>query len=223
MEHFRVCRFRDTVTGQFYGHTHYDDVQIFYDKDSQPFNVAYVGPSVTPFVGINPAYRVYTMDADTKPFDPTETHNSPGVLASSKPPCCGIICGRFAMPEVLDYTTHYLDLLSANAFDQPRWLELYSAKTAYKMDDLSPKSWSSWVSKLIWSNDAFQTHYRHFHRNSQFFRQCNDKECKRERLCTIVTADTSDPTPCLRIVAELERYYFLQGVQLPNTVLLGGR
>lgn len=110
---------------------------------------------------------------------------------------------------MVDYTTHYMDLLSTNAFDQPRWVELYSAKSAYNLPDLSPQTWHKWVNRLVWSGDAFQTHYRNLHRNSQFFRQCSDKECKRERLCTIVTADTSDVLPCLRVMAELERYYFL--------------
>jgi sphingomyelin phosphodiesterase len=62
---FSWPRFSTTITGQFFGHTHYDDIQIFYDRTGKPFNVAYIGPSVTPFVGINPAYRVYTFDSQT--------------------------------------------------------------------------------------------------------------------------------------------------------------
>lgn len=52
--------------GQFVGHTHTDSFTVYYeDMDnykSRPTNVMYVAPSVTTFVGLNPSYRIYTID-----------------------------------------------------------------------------------------------------------------------------------------------------------------
>jgi len=61
---FFVSRFSSTITGQFFGHSHTDSFEIFYDISHlrKPLSVAYVAPSVTTFIGMNPAYRVYTVD-----------------------------------------------------------------------------------------------------------------------------------------------------------------
>ena len=53
---------------QFFGHTHFDEFQLFYDE-AQPtraVSVAYIGPSVTPYYNLNPGYRVYTIEGDYK-------------------------------------------------------------------------------------------------------------------------------------------------------------
>lgn len=62
------CRFSDTVTGQFYGHTHYDEITLYYDSQnrSRPFGVAYVAPSVTTYAYLNPAYRIYSVGRSSK-------------------------------------------------------------------------------------------------------------------------------------------------------------
>lgn len=54
------------MTAQFFGHTHTDEFEIFYDmKDnSRPFGIGYLGPSATTFTYMNPGYRVYYVDGD---------------------------------------------------------------------------------------------------------------------------------------------------------------
>ena len=56
-----VKRFKNTIAGQFFGHTHYDEFQIFFN-DSEAINIAYLAPSETSLDGLNPAYRIYTID-----------------------------------------------------------------------------------------------------------------------------------------------------------------
>ena len=56
-----INRYADIVTGQFFGHTHVDEFQIFYSEDKTPSNVAYIAPSVTPYHSLNPSYRLYTV------------------------------------------------------------------------------------------------------------------------------------------------------------------
>ena len=58
-----VKRFRNTIAGQFFGHTHLDEFEVFF-KDLEPISVAYLAPSQTPWMdqGLNPAYRIYIID-----------------------------------------------------------------------------------------------------------------------------------------------------------------
>ena len=56
-----VKRFKNTIAGQFFGHTHFDEFQIFFN-DSEAINIAYLAPSETSLDGLNPAYRIYTID-----------------------------------------------------------------------------------------------------------------------------------------------------------------
>lgn len=77
-------RFKDTILGQFYGHTHRDEFRIIYSlRNEQPIGVAYIGPSITPFTENNPAYRVYhqnqighLVDTETYFFNLTEANHS---------------------------------------------------------------------------------------------------------------------------------------------------
>lgn len=41
-------------------------MHIYYDPKDETHvtGVAYLGPSVTPYIGFNPGYRIYTLDGD---------------------------------------------------------------------------------------------------------------------------------------------------------------
>nr|XP_045588555.1 sphingomyelin phosphodiesterase-like [Procambarus clarkii] len=58
-----VVRYENTIRGLFYGHTHFDELEIFHDGE-RPVGVAYIAPSQTPWYGLNPAYRIYYVDGD---------------------------------------------------------------------------------------------------------------------------------------------------------------
>ena len=57
-----IKRFRNIIVGQFFGHTHFDEFQIFFDE-KKPINMAYLAPSETSVDGLNPAYRIYELDS----------------------------------------------------------------------------------------------------------------------------------------------------------------
>jgi len=59
-------RFENTIAAQFFGHTHFDELELFYPKEERyrPCSVAYIGPSVTPYYNLNPGYRIYYVDGD---------------------------------------------------------------------------------------------------------------------------------------------------------------
>uniref|UniRef100_A0A3Q3J3G6 Saposin B-type domain-containing protein n=1 Tax=Monopterus albus TaxID=43700 RepID=A0A3Q3J3G6_MONAL len=54
-----VNRYESTVAGQFFGHTHLDEFQLFYDEEtmSRPLGVAFIAPSATTFVNLNPVWH----------------------------------------------------------------------------------------------------------------------------------------------------------------------
>jgi sphingomyelin phosphodiesterase len=61
-----ISRYESTITAQFFGHTHFDEFEVFYDPTdmSRPNNIAFIGPSVTPYYDLNPGYRIYYIDGD---------------------------------------------------------------------------------------------------------------------------------------------------------------
>lgn len=56
-------RYENIIRGQFFGHTHYDEFEVFHDGE-RPISVGYIAPSQTPWYDLNPAYRVYYIDGD---------------------------------------------------------------------------------------------------------------------------------------------------------------
>ena len=71
-----VCRYESTIVSQFFGHTHYDEFELFYDTENlgRAVSIAYIGPSVTPYADLNPGYRIYYVDGDHE--DTTRVSNS---------------------------------------------------------------------------------------------------------------------------------------------------
>lgn len=61
-----MFRYESTITAQFFGHTHNDEFELFYDTSDlgRAVNVAFIGPSVTPYADLNPGYRIYYVDGD---------------------------------------------------------------------------------------------------------------------------------------------------------------
>lgn len=86
-----VRRFSKTISAQFYGHTHNNEFEIFYDQlDASinmekitnnnislevtdlfrkntslpiPISTGLIGPSITTFIDLNPSFRIYTIDS----------------------------------------------------------------------------------------------------------------------------------------------------------------
>ncbi|KAJ3657922.1 hypothetical protein Zmor_009698 [Zophobas morio] len=159
-----VQRYENTIQGQFYGHTHADEFEVFYEMEAKEPNravgVAYLGPSVTTYENHNPAYRIYYVDGD---------HAN-------------------STREVLDHETWTIDLEEANkSEDDPKWYRLYSAKNSYQMESLRPKSWAKLVDDLINNADLFELFYKYYYRDSPVRPTC-DAKCKLQILCDLKSA-----------------------------------
>lgn len=116
-----VRRFKKTITSQFYGHTHRDEFELFYDQDRseklsattpwQAISTAFISGSLTTFIGVNPSFRIYTINPSQN-FLPT------------------------------DYETYYMDLAFANEdpYREPEWKSSGLFTERFGINDTSPES-----------------------------------------------------------------------------------
>lgn len=106
-----------TIAAIFFGHTHKDQLQLFYDylpdsinpltghRDttkidfSKPLQVGYIGPSITPLTGLNSGYRVYQVDSETF--------------------------------EILGAQTYFSNISDSLEWTKPVWKKEYDAREAY--------------------------------------------------------------------------------------------
>ncbi|CAG9854387.1 unnamed protein product [Phyllotreta striolata] len=153
-----VQRFAHIIKGQFVGHTHTDELKIFYDSKSKPINMAYNGASLTPFVKFNPNYKVLhvhpttmdILDIDTYYFNMTEANLHP------------------------DRT--------------PAWAKLYSMKEAYNLPDLSPASFDVFADKLLVDRNLQDLYWLNYVRKGDAsIKDGCDDECREEIICKVVT------------------------------------
>ncbi|XP_069704138.1 sphingomyelin phosphodiesterase-like [Periplaneta americana] len=160
-----INRYESTITAQFFGHTHFDEFELFYDpKDlSRATNIAFVGPSVTPYQDLNPGYRIYYVDGD---------HKS-------------------TTRAVVDHETWVMNLKEANLYNYPIWYKLYSTRSAYQMPSLLPQEWDSFLNKLPTDTKLFDLYYKHYWKNSPVRPTC-DQECKKRMLCDLRSGRSHD-------------------------------
>ncbi|XP_077989820.1 sphingomyelin phosphodiesterase-like [Glandiceps talaboti] len=163
-----INRYESTVAGQFFGHTHTDSFEIFYDEDtfSRPLSVAYIAGSVTTQPTMNPAYRVYDIDGD--------------YAGSSR--------------MVIDHHTHIMNISHANLHDKPRWTKEYSARDAYDMKWLFPSDWHAMVQRLKKDDALFDKYYTYFYK-SYVTKKC-DANCKAGMICDLQSGRSYDPSLC---------------------------
>ncbi|KAI8991188.1 Metallo-dependent phosphatase-like protein [Mycotypha africana] len=169
-----VDRYSHIIAAQFFGHTHRDEMTIFYSKDSKQMaenaiSVGYVAPSITPFLNLNPGFRVYKIDT-----------------------------GTF---EVIDSITYIANLDQASTWkdeDGPNWHKEYSAREAYAsaqaklsspMAPLSPAWWHQVTEDM--EDPTMDTFDKYYHYRSKLspvpdYELClENEECKKKVICGI--------------------------------------
>ncbi|XP_051902802.1 sphingomyelin phosphodiesterase [Hippocampus zosterae] len=155
-----VNRYESTITGQFFGHTHFDEFQIFYDGETvtRPLGVAFISPSVTTYINLNPGYRVYYVDGNYQ--------------GSSR--------------LVLDHETFILNLTEANRKpgehqEHPKWTLLYRATEAYGLSSIFPSDLDGLVRGFIGDERLFQKFW-YFRHKGHVSEPCKET-CKTAALC----------------------------------------
>ncbi|TNN79008.1 Sphingomyelin phosphodiesterase [Liparis tanakae] len=160
-----VNRYESTVAGQFFGHTHFDEFEMFYDEATmtRPVGVAFIAPSVTTYIDLNPGFRVYYVDGDY-----------PG---SSR--------------LVLDHETYILNLTEANhspgaplrPVPNPKWTLLYRATEAYGLTSLFPADYDGMLRTFLKDDRVFQMFW-HFRHKGHVSGPCKET-CKTTMLCLL--------------------------------------
>ncbi|CAF1108747.1 unnamed protein product [Adineta steineri] len=166
-----VNRYENTIAGQFYGHTHFDEFVIFYDEiDRQrPVSVAYMAPSLTTSSYLNPGYRVYSLDGD--------------YAGSSF--------------WTLDHRTVIMNLTATNLYNKTIFIDEYDARDAYQMENLFPNDWNNLIERLKNDLDGplMGLAYQYYTKSYAHGNQC-DHHCRRGLLCNFITARSDDIHAC---------------------------
>ncbi|KAI8148608.1 Metallo-dependent phosphatase-like protein [Fennellomyces sp. T-0311] len=153
------------IAGQFYGHTHKDEYQVFYNGEQTAENaiaMAYVAPSITPFSNVNPGFRMYQVDAETF--------------------------------EVIDSITYIADLDQADTWlSGPNWHIEYSAREAYNSSiaplhdttsPLTPAWWHNVTVSMEEDPEMFNKYWSYRTKSAPIVRECDD-ECRSTVICGI--------------------------------------
>ncbi|KAJ3901432.1 Metallo-dependent phosphatase-like protein [Lentinula edodes] len=167
-----IQRYRNTIAGQFFGHTHADEFQLAYSNYSDQrkdtaTSVAWVAPALTPRSG-NPAFKVYDVDPDTY--------------------------------EIMDAKTYSTDVSHPEYQIDPVWKMVYSTRDLYgpliaggldSSDSLSPSFWHQVTELLETDNQAFRM-FQHLKRRAGRGDCSSDDdsnedfvECRRRSICQL--------------------------------------
>ena len=167
-----ISRFEGTVMAQFYGHTHNDEFAVFYDTDdsSRPVSVGIVTPSITTYTGLNPGYRIYTVDA--------------GYEGASH--------------RILSHDTYIFNMTAANIAgpdQEPIWYKLYSAPEDLGMENLFPADYDDYVRRMAVDDELYAQFLNFFNKDSY-----GDTTEKYKTLCPLLTSSNLDKTKCEEIL-----------------------
>ena len=177
-----------TIAAIFFGHTHMDQVQLFYDflpeslsesglrntsmlNYSAPIQTGYIGPSITPLTGLNSGYRLYTIDAKTF--------------------------------LVLDYKTYFANISDSLSWHRPVWQHLYSTREAYtkyvpwlEEASLNASFWHKVTEKMLEDSDegrALFDMYEYYERKGSKFEGGRGKDVSREeKVCYLRNGQGGD-------------------------------
>ncbi|XP_011303537.1 sphingomyelin phosphodiesterase [Fopius arisanus] len=165
-----INRFANIITGQFTGHTHRDEFNIFYDPQdfSKIINVAWNGGSITTWAFVNPNYRTCTINSKTY--------------------------------EVEDVDNWMYNMTEANLTpdEPPNWVKSYSFKDEYGLEDLSYNSIRDLIIELSKEGPKATIYHRHMSKDAKLAWKpwdC-DAKCALENACRIVTSASTNNTDC---------------------------
>uniref|UniRef100_H0WLG5 Sphingomyelin phosphodiesterase n=2 Tax=Otolemur garnettii TaxID=30611 RepID=H0WLG5_OTOGA len=171
-----IARYENTLAGQFFGHTHVDEFEVFYDEEtlSRPLAVAFLAPSATTYISLNPGYRVYLIDGDY----PGSSH------------------------VVLDHETYILNLTQANMPGAtPHWQRLYKALETYGLPNALPAAWHNLVYRMRSDKQLFQTFWFLYHKGHPPPEPCGTP-CRLTTLCAQLSARADSPALCRHLVPD---------------------
>ncbi|KAJ7716970.1 sphingomyelin phosphodiesterase [Mycena maculata] len=155
-------RYKNTIAGQFFGHSHMDQFEIAYsnysDQTAQTaVSAALIAPALTPNSG-NPAFKVYSIDPDTY--------------------------------EVMDASVFFTNASTPQFQINPQWGLFYSARETYgplvglsPSEPLTPAFWHNLTEVFATNETAFQM-YNTFLTRGGAVVPC-DAACQNTTICDL--------------------------------------
>lgn len=173
-----------TIAGIFFGHTHLDQFEILYASSGNDtksiqdvINHAFIGPSITPWTGINPSWRYYEVDKTT--FSVMNVHN-------------------FYTPLNETFTNHG---------QEPVWEHEYAARGAYNVSwpatsPLNGTFWHMVAEQVRDSINVRQLYENYAKRQSPYVSNCyNTKDCNGD-YCFLSTFTVDEYDKCMAALSK---------------------
>ncbi|XP_078034652.1 sphingomyelin phosphodiesterase 1 [Augochlora pura] len=152
-----INRFSHLIKAQFNGHTHNDEMKIFYNSSPLPQNIAWNGGSITSYSKLNPNYKVYNINAS-----------------------------NYAVSDYQNWM-YDLGSANKDPYKNPTWFKSYSFKTEYGLPDLSAKSIHNWLHAAINNETLINKYYINFFKQAKPSLQGNcNLDCKKQYLCRAI-------------------------------------
>ena len=170
-----------TIAGIFFGHTHKDQFQIFYDflpnsasvkngktyRDTtmidytKPLMTAFIGPSITPLTGYNSGYQLYQVDRSTF--------------------------------SVTGKQTYFANISNSHSWAAPVWEFEYDARDAYapfypagpwqSRAPLNATFWHGITEAMLRDRDLVETYNLLETKSSALTKNCSTAACTRQKVC----------------------------------------
>jgi hypothetical protein len=168
-----------TIAGIFFGHTHEDQLMIYYDylpsslsksnstlrnttavDYSAPLAVGFIGPSITPLTGNNAGWRMYQVDSITF--------------------------------EVVGIQTYFANVSESLMWTTPEWRLEYDTRTVYDPNNTWPSSaplngtfWHKVTNDML-RNQSLVEQYNFLEtKSSVMTKNCSTMACAKQKVCFI--------------------------------------
>ncbi|KUJ19694.1 uncharacterized protein LY89DRAFT_580202 [Mollisia scopiformis] len=170
-----------TIAGIFFGHTHEDQLMIYYDylfnstisnnsssiirnttlvDYSQPLNVAYIGPSITPLTGNNAGWVLLQIDAVTF--------------------------------SVVNSQTYFANMSESNSWSTPVWQFEYDTRSIYDPNNtwlsaspLNGEFWHGVTENMLENNTIVEVYNLLETKSSVVTENCSTVACAEQKVCYI--------------------------------------
>jgi len=163
-----------TIAGIFFGHTHEDQFQIFYDYNStslngtlrntnaidltKPLTMGFIGPSITPLTGNNAGYQLYKVDSKTF--------------------------------EIMGIQTYFANVSESLTWTAPVWKFEYDARSTYNVNGTWPATsplnatfWNDVTESMLTNQSLVETYNLLETKSSVVTKNCSTKACAVQKVC----------------------------------------
>ena len=175
-----------TIAGIFFGHTHEDQLQIFYDylpgstyaqngktlrnttmvDYTKPLMTAFIGPSITPLTGNNAGYQLYQVDSKTF--------------------------------EITGVQTYIANVSESLTWTYPEWKFEYDARSTYSpaaskaignvwpaQAPLNASFWHAVTETMLTNTTLVQLYNTYETKSSVVTKNCTSVACAKQKVCYI--------------------------------------